>query len=351
MDLAIVSGAYGGCFIAICKYDLSDPRFELPNWVWGADIFDELDNEFSPPDLSIDPENGMFTVINSSHVARSYFITIGNCEQILSAQGIDLLDDPSVQLRREYVTFIVLLPPMICLELVILVPRLALMPGSGSSSAKKKKKKKKKFDLSLYESIDIVSDVQDYVSSVDIPIDMLQPFDMDIFPLLEGSSMPIDGWLCTQSSGGELTHFAHPSTYHAIDFRCDVGTPVVAIFRSEVIEVRKESSCTGVHVSNLFSWNSILLKMVDQDIYVEYVHINREGVTVSVGEVVEKGHVICFSGDAGFCPEPHLHMQIHRSSGAKAPSVPITYKGNQILAGLKYPNNIIIKLTEETTKK
>eukprot|EP00966_Prymnesium_polylepis_P048716 1127704-Prymnesium_polylepis.1 len=35
-------------------------------------------------------------------------------------------------------------------------------------------------------------------------------------------------YLCSQSAGGGLTHFAHPSTFHAIDLDAPVGTPVLA---------------------------------------------------------------------------------------------------------------------------
>ena len=101
----------------------------------------------------------------------------------------------------------------------------------------------------------------------------------EVFPL--GGQGP---YLCTQGFGGGLTHFAHPSTYHALDFRCPVGTPILAVGSGVVTEVRETCLSTGIHVSNFFQWNGITLmidsieeatqrKEVCRNHVVEYVHI------------------------------------------------------------------------------
>lgn len=35
--------------------------------------------------------------------------------------------------------------------------------------------------------------------------------------------------------------------------------------------------------------------------------------TVKVGDKVSVGQKICESGEAGFCPTPHLHIQVRKS--------------------------------------
>ena len=125
-----------------------------------------------------------------------------------------------------------------------------------------------------------------------------------------------------------------------MDFRCDVGTPIVAVFSGTVVEVRNSSNESGARVPNLFAWNSILLKKDGEEIYVEYVHISKEGLCVMAGDAVTSGQRICSSGDVGFCPEPHLHMQVHRSDSSvvrDAPSVPITFQGQPFVANERYP--------------
>ncbi len=76
----------------------------------------------------------------------------------------------------------------------------------------------------------------------------------DRFPLAGGP------YLCSQGGGGGLTHFAHRSTYYALDFECPVGTPVLAVAAGVVVEVRKSCSCSGIHVSNFFEWNEVVLE-------------------------------------------------------------------------------------------
>lgn len=323
----VVREAHEGCYIALFKGDLENPC--LPDWVLGVDICEDEDGD-GLPDMTIDPDEGTFTLLNSSGVGRSYFVTVGKCSAVYGSSGEDLLLDPLSGGRRELITFIAYLPPSTCMDLVNLVP-------IGGLSKRKKKNgksaKKKTYDFS---TIEIFSDVQDCTRFDEAPTDPLETYDLDVFPLERGPSGG-SSWLCTQSEGGALTHFAHPSTYYAVDFRCPVGTPVIAIFDGEVLEVKGDSALTGVHVFNLFSWNSVLIKKIDDDLYAEYVHIHREGIAVAVGDKVRKGQVICLSGDAGFCPEPHLHIQLNRGREVSAPSVPITFRGSRIVAGAHYP--------------
>ena len=62
---------------------------------------------------------------------------------------------------------------------------------------------------------------------------------------------------------------------------------------------------SGIHASNLYKWNSIMLKLDDGQ-FVEYVHIETDSAIVKVGDHVQRGQHICNSGDVGFCPRPHF---------------------------------------------
>eukprot|EP01047_Picozoa_sp_COSAG01_P091472 COSAG01_NODE_23066_length_829_cov_34.987671_1_plen_75_part_00 len=52
-----------------------------------------------------------------------------------------------------------------------------------------------------------------------------------------------------------------------------------------------------------------------------YVHIRTSSARVRVGESVVAGQVLCESGDVGFCPTPHVHLQVHESADPTAPTV------------------------------
>ena len=43
-------------------------------------------------------------------------------------------------------------------------------------------------------------------------------------------------FLCTQGANGHLSHF-FAASLHAIDFRCEIGTPCIAIADGTVVEV------------------------------------------------------------------------------------------------------------------
>ena len=78
---------------------------------------------------------------------------------------------------------------------------------------------------------------------------------MVAFPL-EAASGP---YLCSQGVGGALSHFAHPSTRHAIDLECPVGTLVVAAGPGLVRSVEEQAEESGILVPLLFRWNALTL--------------------------------------------------------------------------------------------
>ena len=78
----------------------------------------------------------------------------------------------------------------------------------------------------------------------------------------------------------------------------------------------------GIHVSELFRWNAVTVQL-DDGHYAEYVHIRSSAC--KVGDRVRKEIVIGATGAVGFCPEPHLHLEVHASAAKDAPSVPLRF--------------------------
>jgi murein DD-endopeptidase MepM/ murein hydrolase activator NlpD len=157
-------------------------------------------------------------------------------------------------------------------------------------------------------------------------------------------------FLCTQGCGGALTHF-FPESFHAVDFRCAEGTEVRAVAPGIVTEVEQHNSVTGVHCNNLCSWNSVQLEAwfgtdgrpraggapaTDAEaaaaraagyvpVQIDYVHVAPGSARVSVGDRVEGGAVLCLSGKVGFSPEPHVHIEVHRSADPTGPSLLVSF--------------------------
>ena len=309
-----VPDSHVGCYIALPNsLDSENVSIRYPDWCFGAEPFES--DEEGIPDISIDPEDGILSVINTSDIARTYYVTVENCSHVRSSDDVDLLAHCRSSRGLDYITYVVLVNPHYCVDLCQVVPQ-PIMTATGAIPGS-------------LESVEVSSDIQDFI--LDIPSGPV--YDLEQFPL-EASGA---AFLCTQSVGGSLTHFAHPSTYHAVDFRCPVGTPVLAVFDGTVVDIRNDASNSGVRVKDLFSWNSVMVKHVTDDLYCEYVHVTKDSFRVAVDDIVKQGDVLCLSGDSGFCPEPHLHFEVHTSPTSGNPSVPISWKGSPFQTGSFYP--------------
>ena len=189
-----VADAGPGCVIA---HDASPP------WALGRERIDPRDypRDVVFPDLAVNPEDRTLSVVNASSRAPRVLVTVYD-HPVLDRDGVAFpsgraVDDDGHE--RACVTFILLLPPGVILHAATL---------SEPTS-------------------EIDSDVQDWSRHPD-------PEDTHPAPL--GFPLGGDGpWLCTQGEGGALTHF-FSGNLHAVDFRCDVGTDILAVADGEVLE-------------------------------------------------------------------------------------------------------------------
>jgi len=265
--------------------------------------------------------------------------------------------------ERKCTTFIVLCPPQTYVHLCSLAPNQQILASSTSDE---------KVPITSWSQIEIESDVQAW--SYHPNTDDEHPYLMH-FPFARGRELSDDddddvdsttpAYQCTQSENGQLTHFFH-GNYHAIDFACPIGTPLYSPVNGKVVEVRDGGNTTssddtnvaevsGIAARNMFYWNSIMVQAVDDNgaagvgecqpstkdgasvehqqqqprqedpLYVEFVHIQTNSCVVQVGDVVKKGQLLCWSGNVGFTPEPHLHFAAYRGNGKDAATVRVKF--------------------------
>jgi len=293
----VVESACAGCSVLDGRRLREEEARGFRSWALGdVEAFDEadfgLDRGAKVPDISWDATDSVLTLLNASNDrTRAYHVSLRTRASVGSR---------TLPSKDGVTTFVVALAPRTCLDLC-------------------------ECDLAQRDELtkeDVVkSDVVDVVPPLTPP------------PLLEGESritpdlsFPLRGsrFLCTQSANGGLSHFAHASTYYAVDFRCDKGTPVLAVADARVRDVHLSAGgISGVHCDALFRWNSVTLETDDGDFF-EYVHV--DALHVQQGDRVSRGQHIASSGDAGFCPEPHLHIERHRDPAPDAPSLPIAFR-------------------------
>ena len=312
---------------------------------------ESLSSNANLPDLAVDPYEKTLTLCNvrDRHVVA--YITVyghrlkGKDGKLLQ-QGITTTDKTTTDQASETkscTTLIVLCPPCTFCHLCYIVDD-EMSAGSGSDDPAQ----------AFLESLHLDSDVQEW-NRHDNPYDSYgddarggTAFKL-LFPLqCYTEDTPTNAqdvsptphrplaFRCTQGIGGQLTHF-FAGNLHAYDFACPVGTPLVASADGVVVNAVDRHNLSGIAVSNLFTWNSILIQVdtnpVDGDdkgsdrdihpLFIEYVHIQTS--LVKPGDLVKRGQVIGTSGSVGFSPEPHLHFAAYRSADPTAPTVQISF--------------------------
>mmetsp|Transcript_11641 Transcript_11641/g.26903 ORF Transcript_11641/g.26903 Transcript_11641/m.26903 type:complete len:336 (-) Transcript_11641:599-1606(-) len=249
------------------------------------------------PDLSVDPRSHTLSFINAHAVARAFFCSIRR-HACSGAHGRKLApaawtDDAGAV--RYSVTFV-----------------LTLGPGEVVDVCRIR-------GLHALRDLDLYSDI--------CPIKPIPP--PPPAPLVLGFPLASRGgpYFCSQAAGGSLSHFAHESTYHAVDLDAPVGTPVLAVASGTVLAVSDFATCGGPDTSLFFKYNALTLLLRDGITTVEYVHLAAGSSRVHAGEQVRKGQHLCDVGNVGFCPTAHLHIEAHANPHDEAaPSLPLAFE-------------------------
>jgi len=114
-----------------------------------------------------------------------------------------------------------------------------------------------------------------------------------------------------QSYMGKFSHKAGSEEQYAVDFDMPEGTPIRAARPGKVIAYRDDSSSGGNSADFARCCNYIHIKH-DDGTYAAYVHLRHQGVCVKLGQVVDRGTVIGYSGSTGWASCPHLHFMVYR---------------------------------------
>ncbi|GKY99259.1 hypothetical protein MPSEU_000881100 [Mayamaea pseudoterrestris] len=300
-----VSDAGPGCHIA--RPRSAHSMQDQDEWILGWEAIDPQeygDDENDVPDVAIDPDSQYtLTLCNVRDKYVVAYITLYDHLQLCDKHNKLLAAGTSSDkngVTRSCTTLIILCPPRTFAHLGRLV-----MEDNHEN-------------ISL-ENLPLESDV-----SIHLP----HPHPNDTHS--QSIAFPLGNcqYLCTQGEDGILTHFL-AGNHHAIDLECRVGTPLLAVGSGIVIDLCEDNTLvSGIAVSNLYNWNSIMLKLdtddVDDPLFVEYVH--AQSFCVSKGDRVECGQVIGASGSVGFSPRPHLHLAAYRSAKPTAPTVRVFFR-------------------------
>lgn len=128
---------------------------------------------------------------------------------------------------------------------------------------------------------------------------------------------------CGQAWGGLFSHFG--DNHFAIDFTMDIGTPVHAARGGIVIDIVEKYNRGGPSKEMGKYGNKIEVLHEDGSI-AAYVHLRQWGAEVEVGQEVQVGDFLGYSGNTGRSTGPHLHFDVRVPTFGEQNSVPFLLK-------------------------
>ena len=146
-----------------------------------------------------------------------------------------------------------------------------------------------------------------------------------ILPYPVGQSFPV-----SQGFHGKYSHTGGDS--YSIDFKMPEGSPVHAARAGTVVGVKDDSSLGGGNKKHEWDANYILIRHSDGTLG-HYVHLQKDGAKVKVGDKVAAGQLIGLSGNTGHSTGPHLHFAVFKAqSGKQRETIPVKFRTTPLLA-------------------
>ena len=123
----------------------------------------------------------------------------------------------------------------------------------------------------------------------------------------------------------------------ALDFKMKKNTIVMAAREGVVTRVVQEFSQGGIGKKYAGKANLIVIRHVDGSL-AYYGHIRYQGALVHVGDSVQQGQPIGYSGSTGFSAFPHLHFSVWQTNREGRKQLPTRFLTNKGVLYLK-PGN------------
>lgn len=123
---------------------------------------------------------------------------------------------------------------------------------------------------------------------------------------------PLGGQGIITPGNGGRTHQGR--MYYAYDLASPIGTPVYAMQSGRVIGLYDRYPDTGGGPEKSNQFNYVYLEHDDgfRSVYAHLQEGFRNEITLGIGDKVERGDLIGFSGNSGWSGGPHLHVELQQ---------------------------------------
>ena len=119
-------------------------------------------------------------------------------------------------------------------------------------------------------------------------------------------------FIFTQVPGGQITSHFTKATSHAVDIAMPQGVAIVAARAGVVEALEARHGRTPNDEPITYEGNFVRVRHADGTA-ATYAHLKHRGVAVAVGERVESGQFLGYSGGSGDVEAPHLHFVVTRT--------------------------------------
>jgi len=137
--------------------------------------------------------------------------------------------------------------------------------------------------------------------------------------------LPFTGrYKVSQGYNGRFSHTG--DNRYSLDFDLPPGTPVLACREGTVVALEERFAFGGPRPYFRNRANRVLIKHSDGTIG-EYDHFRENGVEVELGQRVEAGALLGYSGATGYVSGPHLHFMVYKAlDGRRRQSFPTRFR-------------------------
>ena len=128
----------------------------------------------------------------------------------------------------------------------------------------------------------------------------------------------------SQGFNGKYTHKGR--SQYAVDFAMKQGTKIYAARGGVVVKTKSNSNIGGNSKKFRSSGNYVTIAHSDGTL-ATYYHLREGGVSVKVGQKVQRGSHIAYSGNTGYSSGPHLHFAVFKAlSASKTHTVAVKFE-------------------------